>query len=600
MELRGPSVLEAWRVVVLPMGMLIAMGILAMRLYNVQVVRGFDYEDRRYKQSVRRVLLPSPRGRILDRNDKCLADNRPNYCLGVFIEELRRAGPWDRTIDAVENELTRISIQLDLPRTFTRQEIATHVARRLPLPFLAWRDLDEYKVAKFAEVLDPFPGIDIHVQPERIYPEGQLAAHILGHVGRERLDATNLEDNYHYIMMGMVGRDGIEKHYDNILEGEPGGELILVDAAGYKRKKMGGKEAQPGLDLKLTIDSGLQAAVEKALGDNCGAAVVMDPNNGDILAMASAPSYDPNTFSPAPTVAEWQRLMNDPNRPLFNRAVQGRYAPGSAFKPIAALGALTDKRFNAETYYNCHGSYDLKPHSIHCAFHVAHGPVNLRRALEVSCNTYFCELGATVGYVPIHDMAAKFGFGTRTEIDLPAETPGLLPDEAWKKRVYRDSWRLGDTCLISIGQGALLVSPLQMAVATAAIANGGRVLRPRLTHSDDTGETVRRIHFDAASLDKVRAGLADVVESGTGRRVGGLAVAVAGKTGTAEYIVARQIRKHAWMIAYAPADAPTVAMVAVIEDAESGGKTAAPVIRSVLAHMFGVVNGNAGAGEEDL
>lgn len=587
MEFRGPSVLEEWRVVVLALVMVGALSVLAMRLYHVQVVRSFDYEGRQRRQSARRVLLPSQRGRILDRYGACLADNQPNYCLGVFVEELRCAGSWTQTVDAVDNELTRLSVQLGLPRTCDRQAIVKHVKRRLVLPLLAWEHLNEPQLARFAESIDPFPGVDINVQPERRYPFGALAAHTLGYVGRGQPDPSADDETYHYKLMGMTGRSGVEKQYDEMLRGEAGGQLILVDAAGYKRGNLGGHAASPGKDLTLTLDTTLQAVIERGLNGQCGAGVVLDPRNGDVLALVSAPSFDLNAFSPAPSTAIWERLSANAGRPLFNRAVQGRYAPGSTFKPVVALGALTDARFRPEESYGCTGIYELTSKAIHCAHGAVHGAVDLRRAIEVSCNGYFCHLGATVGYAPVRTMATAMGFGACTGIDLPDETAGLLPDEKWKIQKYGDRWRMGDTCLVCIGQGALLVSPLQMAVATAAIANGGRVLRPRLVHVDDAGVTMRTVTWPAQALELVRAGMADVIHAGTGRRAGGTVVTAAGKTGTAEYVAGGRIRKHAWMIAYAPIEAPTVVMAIVVEDAESGGVTVAPIIKAVLVAMFG-------------
>lgn len=381
MEFRGPSALEEWRVIVLALVMVGALSVLAMRLYHVQVVRSADYEGRQRRQSVRRVLLPSPRGRILDRHGVCLADNQPNYCLGIFVEELRRAGSWNRTVDAVDEELTRLSAQLNLPRTCDREKIVNHVRQRLVLPLLAWEHLDERQLARFAECIDPFPGVDIQVLPERRYPRGALAAHTLGYIGREWPDPdTAADEGYHYLRKGMVGRSGVEKQYNERLEGESGGQLILVDAAGYKRGLLAVRDARPGRDLALTLDVSLQAVIERGLGAQRGAGVVMDPRNGDVLALVSAPSFDPNALSPAPSAALWDRLTTDTGRPLFNRAVQGRYAPGSTFKPVVALGALADPRFRPTELFDCSGTYELKPRPIHCAHGAVHGPVDLRRA----------------------------------------------------------------------------------------------------------------------------------------------------------------------------------------------------------------------------
>ena len=589
MEFRGTTQsFDGWRIPLL--GLLFAVGflVLGFRLYDVQVVRASTFAGRLNRQSIRRVLLPSARGRIFDRHGLPLAENRPNLCLAVFVEELRRPGGWSNTIHAVETQLDHVAAIIGQPRTLTREAIAIHVRKRLPLPLLAWENVDEQTLARFEERMTALRGMDVYVRPERVYPQGALAAHVLGYAGREMPEPAN-DERYHYVLMGMYGRSGIEAQYNSLLEGVPGCQLLRVDVSGYRRVELQGTEPKPGRDLNLTLDAALQRELERALAGQVGAGVVLDTRNGDVLALASAPAFDPNTLSPAPTRAHWLALQRSPGQALFNRAIQGRYPPGSTFKMVVALAAMGVDGFDPGATYACAGTYELNPRPISCAFNEHHGEVGLREALRVSCNGYFCQTAAAIGAEPIRRMARVLGLGERTGIDLPGEEEGLVPDEARKRAVYRDVWRLGDTCLMSIGQGDVLATPLQMAVATAAVANGGRVLRPRIVQSETQGgAVVRTVPWRPEQLDLVRRGLEDAVREGTGRRARGSAAAAAGKTGTAEYGIGEQLKRHAWMIAYAPVEAPTVALAVVVEDAaDTGGLAAAPLVRRVLTAIFG-------------
>jgi penicillin-binding protein 2 len=589
MEFRGTTqTFDGWRIPVLGIGFAIGIAILGWRLHDVQVTRASAFAGRQNRQSIRRVLLPSPRGRIFDRRGVCLADNRPNPCLAVFMEELRRPGGWSNTIDAVEAQLDAVAAIIGHPRTVTREEIAIHVRKRLPLPLPVWQNVDEQTLARFEERVTAAPGVDVYVQPERVYPQGSLAAHVLGYAGREMPEPAN-EERYHFMLLGMCGRAGIEAQYNAMLEGVPGCRLIRVDVSGYRRLELTGTEPNPGRDVTLTINSAVQRELERALAGQIGAGVVLDARNGDVLALASAPTFDPNEMTPAPTPARWAAIRRDPGDILFNRAVQGRYPPGSTFKVIVGLAAMGESGFSMADTYTCQGAYELKPKPIRCSHNAHHGTVDLRLALQVSCNGYFCHTAEQIGAEPIRHMARELGLGAVTGIDLPGEYAGLVPDAARKRALYHDGWRMGDTCLMSIGQGDLLVTPLQMAVATAAIANGGRVLRPRIVLSEAQGGTVvRTVPWSPDQLAVIRRGMEDAVSLGTARHALGSAVTAAGKTGTAEYGTGARLKKYAWMIAYAPAENPAVAMAIVIEDAaDTGGTAAGPIVRRVLCTFFG-------------
>jgi len=601
MHLNEPKPLSNWRIALLGLIFLAGLMLLVARLYRLQVVQSEAFEQRQTRQSVRRVLLPSPRGRILDCHGRLLADNQPNYCLAFYLEELRRPGRWNNTVNAVDQELNRLAATLQLPRTCSRHRIEDHIRQSLPLPLIAWEHLDDAALARFVECRTNFPGVDVFVQPERLYPQGQLAAHVLGYAGRGDLAEAVQAEDYNYHLPGLKGRSGLEKEYDDLLCGLPGGQLIRVDAAGCRHDEWMVRQPVPGRDLTVTLDSEIQASLEKTLADVCGAGVVLDPRNGDILAMASAPTFDPNTLTPAPTPEVWRALMQDPNRPLFNRAITGCYPPGSTFKPFVALAAQTIGNLSPETTYTCEGTFQLGNRIIHCASGERHGIVDMRKAIEVSCNVYFCNLATTLGYDAIFTVAQQVGFGRRTGIDLPGESMGLLPSANWKKEHDQGNWTLGDTCNTAIGQGNLLVSPLQMAVATATLANGGRVLRPRILHSGATeGETVSHTAWPAASIELVQGGMLDVVsgEEGTGHRARVAGMNVAAKTGTAEYRVDGLPRKYGWMISFAPAEAPRVVVVMVVEEAQTGGLTVGPRLQRVLMTIFAneiAAGGKAGA-----
>ncbi len=576
-----------WRLTILGLLMAGGLTLLGLRLYSVQIKQAHLYAGAQHRQSIRRVLLPAPRGRIFDRHGVCLADNRPNYCLAVYIEELRRSGRWQNTIAAVDEELDHVSRCLGVPRQITREDIAQHVRKRLPLPLLAWQNLDARTMARYVETLEPMPGLDIYVQPERIYPQGVLASHLLGYVGRDTPAISN--EVYHYDVMGMRGRAGLEAIANARLAGAPGGQLIRVDAIGYKHDSWPGRAAVAGEDLRLTLDAGMQRKLEHLLAGRRAAGVVLDPRNGDVLALASQPGFDPNLMSPAISRRHWRALNLDRGHPLFNRAISGTYPPGSIFKPVVALAALRHG-LTPSFSYECSGVFALGNMRLRCWLASGHGPLTMRRAIEQSCNPYFCNLGVTLGLEPLRAMALSLGLGERSGIDLPGERSGLVPSDAWKRSVQRDAWRAGDTANISIGQGQLLVTPLQMALYTAVLANGGRLYRPRLIADPERsrGELVRDLGWSERMRETVRGGMRDVVHAphGTGKRAAVAGLTMAGKTGTAEYGAAGSGRKHTWMIAFAPFDDPVVALALLVEDGESGGLTAAPLVQEMMRFLF--------------
>lgn len=570
--------------------MLMALGGLAAKFWDIQVRRQPEFQSSQVQQSVRRVRLPGPRGRIWDRDGVLLAGNQPSYGIALYVEELRMRGSLSNTVNRVESVLDTLSRQLGMPREVTRDEILMHIRKRRPLPLLAWRGIDERVMARWAEMREPLAGVDLFAEPSRFYPDPKMAAHVLGHVGRLDPEDEEGADAFDYYLPDMEGRSGMERALNNRLTGQAGGRLLQVDASGFTHREVSAKMARPGEDVVLTLDVDIQRLAEAELRGSRGACVVLDPRNGDVLAMASSPSF---SIEDMRDVGRYAALAADPARPFVDRASSGVYPPGSVFKPLIAIAAMENGRADPQTVFDCPGYFNLGSFRIACWRREGHGPLAMRKAIEQSCNDYFCELGMLCGQARIYHMAEAVGFGRRTGLELPQESGGLLPDGKWKERVQHEGWRPGDTANMSIGQGYLLVTPVQMAMFCATIANGGRVYRPRLVAENSTGELVNEMHWAPETLATVRGGMIDVVNSivGTGKRAALSQATVAGKTGTAEYGPRDRRRKYAWMIAFAPAEAPRYAIAFVVEDGISGGLTTAPHVRNVLAGIFTLEEG---------
>ncbi|MBL7077489.1 MAG: penicillin-binding protein 2 [Kiritimatiellae bacterium] len=584
MELNSPWDGEHLRLRIIVVVMLIALLFLGGSLWRVQVLHGSEHTERLDHQSIRRVRLPGLRGSIADRNGTVLASNRPSYCLALYVEELRQPGRSSETIKEVERVIREISEIIGVPPQVSRRDVHTHIRRRLPLPFLAWSDLSPEALARWVESGVSFPGVDIHIEPVREYPRGTLAAHVLGCVGRSSLSQDEKE-SYHFYLPDMEGQFGVEHSFDTRLAGLAGGRLIRVDASGFKHTERFEREPRKGEDLRLTLDAEIQALAESLLEGWRGSVVMLDARNGDVIAMASAPTYDPSKLH-----SGYTRLRKDKSLPLLNRAIEGQYPPGSTFKPLVAIAALENGGITASTTYDCPGYFELGGVRFRCWRRSGHGSIAMRKSLEQSCNAYYCQLGLKCGYDRIYHMADAFGFGHRTGIALDLEMKGLLPNDTWKRRVLKDGWRSGDTCNVSIGQGAILATPLQMALFAAALGNGGKIYTPRIVAEPwEEGDLVQKMAWSAPTLATVRGGMYDVVEAetGTGRRARIAAVPMGGKTGTAEYGPRDARRKYAWMIAFAPFDKPQYGAAIILEDANSGGRDAAPRMAKLMAGVFG-------------
>ncbi|MBO7688342.1 MAG: penicillin-binding protein 2 [Kiritimatiellae bacterium] len=605
---------SSWFILSLGAVYLLGFLVLGSTLFRLQYMDTGEFKADLEQQNTRRIRIPGLRGRILDRNGAVLAECRPSHCIQCNVEEFQRRGDATNTVAAVEEALGRLTDKLGLerPAGLTHVRIERHVKQSSAMPLMLWEDVPDDVFARFAENSEEFPGFEATTRPERIYPYGKLAAHVLGYTGRSRPDDA---DSAHFFEHDMKGREGVERYYNRFLTGVAGERKVHVDARGFRPTKQ--REAMmdddmdadvapsPGLDLRLTIDKDVQAVLEAQLDGVTGAGVVLDPRDGAVIALASAPTFDPNDCVPRLTVEVYADLTNAPAKRLQNRAISESYAPGSTFKPITALAALANG-WLPDDEYSCEGVYRLGNLNLHCWDRWGHGPITLRTALEKSCNTFFCNLGTAVGTNAVITAARAFGLGTVTGIDLGGETAGVVPDNEWKRAAFNERWYPGDTCQMSIGQGMLVVTPLQMAVVAATLANGGKVFTPYLFArgaDEPPPEPASTVQYDREYMDLVREGMRDVAETGTGRRIltrwqdaepgsfkkrrFNLNVTCAGKTGTAEIGRGDTKRKNTWVIAFAPFEKPTVAIAMIVERGESGGSTVAPRVHAVLAHMFG-------------
>lgn len=582
---------SSWSIVSLAVLFTLGLSVLSVELYRVQVVDVAKFKEDLTQQATRRMRKPGIRGRILDSRGGVIAESRARRDLVCDLSVFLKSGGTAKTVKAVDEAISRVSEALgfDRPSSLTTNRIVRHIRTQSAVPLCVLRDLDEQSLARFEERASEFQGFSVESHAERVYPRGSFAAHLVGYTGRDR--SSDDEDDVRMLAyeLEMKGRAGLESFYDTYLAGIAGAVRIPVDARGFKPRgaardsiALGETEeraAQDGLDLELTIDPVMQTAAEKQLEGVCGAFVAIDPRDGAVLALASAPTYDPNDFVPFVSAKRYRELADDENHPLMNRATAGLYAPGSTFKPVTALAALRSG-IKPDSEYECTGVYKLGTMRLHCWNRWGQGPMNMHHAIEQSCNPYFARLGYLMGTNSLFRMAREFGFEAKTGIDYAPERTGSLTSPPFYP---------GLACQSAIGQGRLQVTPLQMAVECATIANGGSVFTPYLKKraaGSPPPTPVRKLSCTAEQMNVVREGMLAVVEGkkGTGKSIGGLKVSCAGKTGTAQ-IGGGQ--KNTWIIAFAPYEAPTVAVAMVVERGESGGKTVAPRVHAVLAAVFG-------------
>lgn len=584
------------------LGALIVLGfiVLLARTWQLQVIEGDHYLQLSEQNRLRDRPMKSLRGRILDRHGRILADNRPAYGLLAMPEDL----PGERALLA---SLQQLDIVLERPILDALR------AKTTLQPISIQHDVPRDQVAYFAEHWMDFPGLFLEVEPLRSYPYQPLAAHLLGYLGQ--ISETQLgQDIYQGYAPGtMVGQSGLERGYEYRLRGTPGIRRVEVDTYGRETKQVAVEPPQPGVNLVTTLDFGLQHMAEELLAEHTGSIVVLDPRNGQILAMASRPAFDPNMFVSQMSAEAWSALTTHPKHPLHNRAIQGQYPPGSVFKMITALAILAEGVASEHETVCCPGHYaygrriyrDWKPGG--------HGCVDLYQALVQSCDVYFYHMGQELGIDRLAQHAKAFGLGEATGFAPQTEAQGLIPSSKWKREARGQPWYGGETLSVAIGQGYTSVTPLQVANFIATLANGGTLYQPYvvLRHESADGavmdilkpKAIRQLSLPPPHLEAVRRGMWGVVNDakGTGRRARHKMIEIAGKTGTAQVVrlgkergakgqalLPEHQRDHAWFVAFAPMESPRVVVIVMIENAGKGGSNFAALAKTLIeAHLLG-------------
>ena len=571
---------------------------LGFRLWQLQVVEGDRFRTLSEKNRIRLKRLPSIRGLMLDRTGRVVVGNHPSFDVILVPEDVQ-----DR-----QATLHTLASYLPAAADFLEGKAPRNPPRPAYEGISVARDISWGTLALIeAHQLD-LPGISVEASLKRFYAAGNLAAHLVGYIGE--VNQAEMAAHKRYRQGDLIGKVGLEKAWEEVLRGYNGGQQVEVDAAGRKLRVLDEVKTKPGYNLHLTLDLELQEQVEQALGDAEGSVVVLAVETGAVLALANRPTFDPNLFALSIKPNEWKTLVEDPLRPLTNRALRGQYPPGSTFKPFMALAALEEGIITPETQFNCQGGLPFGGRTFHCWKRPGHGSVNLKQALAQSCDVYFYKVGQGLGIQKIAQAARRFGLGQDPGLGLAA-SPGLIPDIEWKRRRFNAPWYEGETLSVVIGQSYVLTTPLQMAVATAALANGGISHRPLFVTqvSSVDGEPIQTYAPDILTqaeiseehLRIVRDGMREVVhgERGTGKKAFLPDIEVAGKTGTSQVVsrivgkeekVPRHHRDHAWFIAFAPVQNPQIAVACLIEHAgKGGGAVAAPVVRQVLEAYFRIV-----------
>ncbi len=629
------------RLVFVGCAMFVGLGILLTKLYLEQIVRHERWVAKISNGTDVTVRLPAVRGEIRDRNGVTLADNRANYAIEFYLPDLIRSYRDDfgkvptieylGTVGGMKKVLREPDIvqvvnktvmprltQLGLAEDDNSERLRKHFRNKSEVPFVYRENLDVSMLAKAGESGAKVPGVEITKRPERQYPLGALGAHLLGYVGAiKHLEEQKDIDDFTFYEPDLEGKAQVERGCDKWLRGSPGARVLHRNAKRVIEGEVQRIEPVPGNNVLLTIDARLQCIVEHALRDagvGRAAAVVVDPNNGDVLAMASVPSYDPNVFIPSVSVTDWKKLTADETDPLTNRAVQA-YAPGSIYKTVTALAELR-AGIPATRTFSCSGGVQYGNKYMKCwiAGRGTHGPLTLPDALKHSCNAYFYQAGNAAGIDQIDAIGAALGLGKKTGIPLSGESGGVLPGPNWlKMKNPGERWSDGHTANVSIGQGYVLASPLQMAMVAATIANRGVAFTPRLVHrvvdqkgndaiDPDTKRVIApsgsKVHsdlrddgFSAEQIESVREGMRRVVAEGTGKRGQIKGVEVAGKTGTAQFWRGDIQDNHTWFIAFAPYDAPKFALCVLVQGAKSGGGVAAPIAQRILEQSLALEHG---------
>ncbi|MBI3923874.1 MAG: penicillin-binding protein 2 [Armatimonadetes bacterium] len=571
---------------------------LLARLWYLQVVKGKEYDTKAQGVRVRNIYLPAPRGILYDRNGKILVTSRTSYTVSIIPAYLKKSRatadlPSDGARPSAEETLQSLGAIVHMSPV----EIETILKRgtfRSFDPVRIKQEVDLTTVTRILENGSRLPGVQVENDITRYYPRGRFAAHVLGYIGEISEEELKSVDRTKWRPGDVYGKFGSESMYNEYLHGLRGAEQIEVDASGRPARRLGERARIPGKSVMLSLDVEAQKAAEEGLirSGRSGAVVAMDVHSGEVLALASKPDFDPNVFSQKITPAMWRQLSGDPRHPLVNRALGSKFPPGSTYKMVTSSAALELGATNPDFSVYCSGKYRLG-RTFRCWKRAGHGVVNLYSALSKSCDVYFYTVGRKLGQERLGHISRGFGLGSRTGIDLPGEVRGTVPSDEWKRKRFHERWYPGDTINLSIGQGFLQVTPIQMACVAAAIANGGQLVRPHVLKKilSPEGEVIKTFDLQvkpvpvrSEALAEVRRGMRLAVLEGTARVLKMDYLAVAAKTGSAEDV--HSPIPHAWIVSFAPYENAQIAVVVFLENAGHGGEQAGPIARRVYEALF--------------
>jgi penicillin-binding protein 2 len=572
---------------------IVAFSLLFSRLWYLQILNGEYFKGLSETNRIRIQEIAAPRGTLFDQNGIPLVDSFPSFDVSLYRQDV---SDMEALIPAVSRVLS-----LDPQRLRARLEGARGIPPHQPLKIKT--DIPRGELAAVETRRLDLPGVVVDVVIRRNYPHKNLASHLIGYLGEISQQELAMEEFVNHKLGYLVGKYGVEQRFEFELMGINGGRQIEVNAMGQKIRVLGQIEPDPGNNVHLTLDLELQKAAEEAMAGKRGAVVAMNPQNGDILAMASKPDFDPNLFARGISPDNWKSIVENPAHPLQNRAIQGQYPPGSIFKILVAMAGLEEKMITPETNFQCTGVYPFGNREYHCWKKEGHGQVNLRKAIVESCDIYFYQLGIRLGVNRIAKYASAAGLGSPTGFPLGREKPGLVPTSSWKMRRFGVSWQGGENLSTAIGQGYNLATPLQIACTLSALFNGGKYYQPRIArdirapHGEVLREypplVLRNIHISPETIEFVREALWGVVNSpgGTGGRARVEGFNVAGKTGTSQIVQRKEgkpeptspeLQDHALFACFAPAFNPEIVVVVLVEHGGGGGAAAAPVAKQVL------------------
>jgi len=584
-----------------------------IRLFYLQVINGDELRRLSKNNCIRLKSTDPSRGMIFDRNGTLLVDNRPAFDLNIVLKDAK----------PIEQTVKKLSKYINVPESELMAKIENDKTVSSYKPIILKKDIGRDTLAAVEVRKFDLPGVAVDVKPRRHYVEPQTAAHLIGYLSEINADELNSGEYPGYTVGDYIGKYGIEKIFESFLQGKRGGRQVEVNVMGQVVRILKTVNAQPGQNLYLTIDLRVQKKAEELLKGVAGAVAAMDPQTGQILALASSPSFDQNIFVDGMSHEQWDSLVSNPLRPLENKAIQGEYPPGSTFKIITAIAGLEEGVIDKNTILFCPGWYKYGNRVYRCWKHAGHGDINVVKALAESCDVFFYQVGQKLGIDRLSMYAIASGLGSPTGIDLDHESAGLIPTAEWKKRRIGVDWQGGETLSVAIGQGYDLATPLQMLDFISAVANGGNIYKPLILKSvyssegsvilESKKQLAGKLPVSKQTLQIIKEGLWNVVNNQKGTawiaHVDGLDIS--GKTGTSQVVgrskehglseeeLAHQLKSHAWFVAFAPSEDPKIAVSVIVEHGGHGSSAAAPIAREVIKTYFGY-NENAKPGKVNV